>query len=89
MFYKGRGTVDEMEMFCKSKNEPLYEYLSEISKGKIEVIDDLSILPQVNELDKSKLRLFVMGDLVMEKNPLISEYWLRGIKANCSLIFPS
>ena len=89
MFCKGRGTFDDIKIFCKSKHEPLYEYLSEISKGKIEVIDDLSLLPQINELNKSKQSLFIFDDLVMEKNPLISEYWLRGRKANCSLIFLS
>ena len=89
MFCKGRGTFDEMKIFCKSKHEPLYEYLSDISKGTIEIIDDLSLLPQINELNKSKQRLFVFDDLVLDKNPLISEYWLRGRKANCSLIFLS
>ena len=89
MFCKGRRTFDEMKIFCKSKHEPLYEYLSDISKGSIEIIDDLSLLPQINELNKSKQRLFVFGDLVLDKNPLISEYWLRGRKANCSLIFLS
>jgi len=89
MFCKGRGTFDDIKIFCKSKHEPLYEYLSEISKGTIEIIDDLSLLPQINELNKSKQSLFIFDDLVMEKNPLISEYWLRGRKANCSLIFLS
>ena len=89
MFCKGKGTFDEMKIFCKSKHEPLYEYLSEISKGKIEIIDDLSLLPQINELNKSKQHLIIFDDLVLTKNPLISEYWLRGRKANCSLIFLS
>ena len=86
-FCAGKGTFDEIKIFCKSKHEPLYEYLAEASKGMIEVIDDLSKLPQINELDTKKQKLFIMDDLVLETNPLISEYWIRARKKNCSLIY--
>ena len=82
MFCKGRGTFDITKILCKSKHEPLYEYLSEISKGGIEVIDDLSLLPQNNEINKSNQHLLIFDDLVYE-------YWLRGSKVNCTLIFLS
>ena len=53
----------------------------------IEVIDDLSKLPQINELDTKKQKLFIMDDLVLETNPLISEYWIRARKKNWSLMY--
>ena len=72
MFCKGRGTFGEIQIFCKSKHEPLYEYLSDISKGTIQIIDDLSLLPQISELNKSKQRPFVMDDLVFDIRILAS-----------------
>ena len=49
----------------------------------------MSLRPQINELNKSKQRIFVFSDLVLDKKPLIYEYWLRGRKAKCSLFFLS
>ena len=56
MFCKGWGAFDEVKILCKSKHEPLYEYLSDISKGTIEITGALSLLPKINELNKSKQR---------------------------------
>ena len=50
---------DEAQLLCfryitKIENVPLHEYLSVISKGTIEVIDDPSLLSQTNGLSKSE-----------------------------------
>ena len=41
LFCKGKGTYDNIYIFCKCKDEPLYRYLSDKSKGLIEVFENL------------------------------------------------
>ena len=86
-FCAGKGTFDEIILFCKSRYEPLYEYLGEASKGKIVVTEDLSKLPKINECDASSQKLFIFDDMVLDKNPLISEMFIRGRKKGISLAF--
>ena len=87
LFCRGNGTFDEVIIFCKSKHEPLYEYLEEASKGSIVVTEDLSKLPKVNDLDNNTQKLYIFDDLVLDKNPLVSDYFIRGRKKGVSLIF--
>jgi len=44
-FCKGKGTFDSIFIFCKSRDEPLYQFLGDKSKGLIEVHEDLEKLP--------------------------------------------
>jgi hypothetical protein len=37
LFCKGTGTFDNIYIFCKSRDEPLYKYLADTSKELIEV----------------------------------------------------
>jgi hypothetical protein len=87
LFCKGNGTFDEIIIFCKSKQEPLYEYLEEASKGSIVVTEDLSKLPPINDLENNTQKLYIFDDLVLDKNPFINEYWIRGRKKSVSLIY--
>jgi hypothetical protein len=41
LFSKGTGTFDNIYIFCKSRDEPLYRYLADKYKGLIEVYEDL------------------------------------------------
>jgi hypothetical protein len=41
LFCKGTGTFDHIYIFCKSRDEPLYKYLADKSKGLIEVHENL------------------------------------------------
>ena len=86
-FCVGKGTFDEIILFCKCGHEPLYEYLDEASKGSIVVTEDLSKLPPINTLNKKTQKLYIFDDMVLEKNPLISEYFIRGRKMGVSLLF--
>ena len=83
----GNGTYDEIILFCKSRYEPLYEYLEEASKGAIVVTEDLSKLPPLKEMNASTQKLYIFDDLVLDKNPQINEMFIRGRKLGCSLIF--
>jgi hypothetical protein len=43
LFCKGKGTYDNIYIFCKSKDEPIYRYLADKSKSLIEVFENLEI----------------------------------------------
>ena len=91
LFCKGRGTYDNIYIFCKSVDEPLYRYLGDKSKGLIEVHEDLSKLPALNDLNASKQTLIIFDDMVsdIKKHPIISEYFIRGRKRGASIMFLS
>ena len=83
----GSGTYDEIILFCKSRYEPLYEYLAEASKGSIVVTEDLSKLPPIKEMNNNTQKLYIFDDLVLEKHPEIDTLFIRGRKLGVSLIF--
>ena len=91
LFCKGKGTFDSIFIFCKSRDEPLYQFLSDKSKGLIEVHEDLLKLPALNELKPSQQTLIIFDDFItdIKKFPIISEYFIRGRKRGCSLMFLS
>jgi hypothetical protein len=91
LFCKGKGTFDSIFIFCKSRDEPLYQFLSDKSKGLIEVHEDLLKLPALNELNPSQQTLLIFDDFItdIKKFPIISEYFIRGRKRGCSLMFLS
>lgn len=88
-FCKGKGTFHDIMIFCKSRDEPLYKYLSDTTQGQIKIEEDLRNLPQINTLNKKEPSCIVFDDLVLDKNPLIPEYFIRCRKQNCSVIFLS
>ena len=57
LFCRGKGTFDQIHIFCKSKDEPLYRFLNDKSKGLIEVHEDLEKLPPLNELKPNEQTL--------------------------------
>ena len=89
LFCKGRGTYDNIYIFCKCKDEPLYRYLADKSKGLIEVFENLEKLPALNDLNACKQTLIIFDDMVtdIKKHPKISEYFIRGRKKSCSIMF--
>ena len=91
LFCKGTGTYDAIYIFCKSVDEPLYRYLGDKSKGLIEVYEDLSKLPAINDLKASKQTLIIFDDMVtdIKKHPIISEWFIRGRKRGASIMFLS
>ena len=91
LFCKGSGTFENIKIFTKQKDEPLYRYLNDETKGAISIKEGCDKLPPINDLDKNKQSLFIFDDLILDikKNPLISEYYIRARKKNCSVIFLS
>jgi len=92
LFCKGKeGTFDNIYIFCKSRDEPLYQFLGDKSKGLIEVHESLEKLPALNDLKPSEQTLIIFDDFItdIKKFPIISEYFIRGRKRGCSLMFLS
>jgi hypothetical protein len=91
LFCKGKGTYDNTYVFCKSMDEPLYLFLNEKSKGLIEVYEDLSKLPALNDLSPTKQTLIIFDDFItsLKTHPIINEYYIRGRKRGCSIMFLS
>jgi len=91
LFCKGKGTFDNIYIFCKCKDEPLYKYLADKSKGTIEVHEDLKDLPAINDLNQCKQTLIIFDDFVtsIKQHSTIQEYFIRGRKRNCSIMYLS
>ena len=91
LFCKGKGTYDNIYIFCKCKDEPLYRYLADKSKGLIEVFENLEKLPALNDLNACKQTLLIFDDMVtdIKKHPIISEWFIRGRKRGASIMFLS
>ena len=90
-FCKGRGTYDNIYIFCKCKDEPLYRYFADKSKGTIEVFETMEKLPALNDLNACKQTLIIFDDMVtdIKKHPIISEWFIRGRKRGASIMFLS
>jgi len=90
LFSKGEGTFSTIELFCRCKDEPLYQFLSDKTKGAIKIYEDLTELKNINTYDKTENHLVVFDDLVLTKDQSkISEFFLRGRKQGISLIYLS
>jgi len=91
LFCKGKGTNDSIFIFCKSRDEPLYQFLGDKSKGLIEIHEDLEKLPALNDLKPSEQTLIIFDDMVLDikKHNTIQEYYVRGRKRGASVMFLS
>ena len=76
---------------CKSVDEPLYRFLNDKSKGLIEVYENLEKLPALNDINPCKQTLIIFDDFItsIKTHPIISEYFIRGRKKSCSIMFLS
>jgi len=87
---KTSGTFENIYIFCRCKEEPLYNYLeSKIPEGLffIEVSDENDITP-LNDLERNSLIVF--DDLVLlKRQDKIGEYFIRSRKFNDTCIFLS
>jgi hypothetical protein len=93
LIYNMPDTFEEIIICCKSKAEPLYEYLEDkFKKDKSVKIMEFGKdgLPDIDKFDKETQRLLVFDDLVNEKDQKqICEAFIRGRKKMCSLIYLS
>jgi len=90
LFSKPQGTFSTITIITRNKNEPLYNYLEDVSKGNIVIKEGLQNLNDLDKYDKQVNHLVVIDDMVLEKNqtPII-EYFIRARKQNVSIIYIS
>ena len=91
LFCKGKGTCDEIHIFCKCEDEALYRLLGDKSKGLIEIHEDLLKLKPINEFKPHEQTLLIFYDFItdVKKQPVISEIFIRGRKKGISTMFLS
>ena len=91
LIYNMPDTFEEIIICCKSKAEPIYEFLEDKYKKNKEVkIMEFGKdgLPDIDKMDKEQQRLIVLDDLVNEKDQKqICEMYIRARKKNCSLCY--
>jgi hypothetical protein len=91
LFCKKTGTFDNIYIFFKCKDEPLFCYLADKSKETIEVHRNLEKLPALNDLNACKQTLIIFDDFIsdLKKRPILSEYFIRGRKKSAFIMFLS
>jgi len=91
LFCKGRGIYDEIHIFCKSKDEALYRFLCDKSRGLIEVHEILLKLKPINEYKQHEQTLLTFDDMIndLKSFPVIFEIYTRGRKRGISTMFLS
>ena len=91
LFCNGKGTFDEIHIFCKCKDEALYRFLSDKSKGLIEIHEDLLKLKPINEFKPHEQTLLIFDDMVLDvkNHSTIQEIYVRGRKRGVSVMFLS
>ena len=89
-FSKGKGTFNSIHLICRSKCEPLYEYLEDRTKKKVKILEGVESIPDINSFDKDLQHLVIFDDLVLEKNQQkITEFYIRGRKKGISICYLS
>jgi hypothetical protein len=89
LFSDGKGTFNDITIITRNKDEPLYNYLSELS-DQIRIVEGLSNTPELDKMDKDEQHLVVWDDLVLSKDlTKVENYYLRARKFGCSVIFLS
>ena len=77
---RGVGTFKNVYVFCKSDDEPIYNYMKSLSP-QIHIYEGLSKLDFKKFEEKGEQNLVVFDDLVLEKNQrLIEQLYIRGRK---------
>ena len=85
------SNFDNIDIFCKSRDKPLYKYLADKSKGSIEVHEILLKLPPINDLKPCNQTIIIFDYYIsdLKKYPIISENFIRGRKKSASILFLS
>lgn len=90
LFSKGDGTFQDITILTRNKDEPLYKWLEDETKGRIIIKEGLHNAPKLDDMDKKENHLVIWDDLVLSKDlSSVEQYYIRARKLNCSCIFLS
>lgn len=87
---KMNNTFEHLIICCKSRDEPLYELLTEkLSKDVLKFYENGEV-PNINDLGDIGQSLIIFDDLVLKKKQEdISEFFIRGRKKDLSMMYLS
>ena len=89
--HRSPDTWNKIIVCCKSRAEPLYEYLEQKIGNLIEFYEGIDNIPELDTInsDGSKEQtLVIFDDLVNEtKQQIIEDYFIRGRKKKCSMFY--
>lgn len=89
MFSCGEGTFQSIHIITRNRDEPLYRWLM-AQCPQISITEGLETTPELDKFDKKVNHLVVFDDLVLSKDlSKVEQYWIRGRKLSCSVIFIS
>ena len=87
------GTFESIFYITKNKDEPLLNYLEDkLGKKGLKITEGLSTVPDLDKIDKESNTLIILDDLVNEplkEQKIISDYFIRCRKRNCSICYIS
>lgn len=88
-FSKPKGTFADIWIITKNKDEPLYNYLEDLSED-IHILEGVESIPKMDDFDKYDNHLVVFDDLVLEKNQKpIEDYFIRSRKFGITCVYLS
>lgn len=80
------GTFEKIVIVLKNAEEPLYNLLKKIIP-ETEILEDK--VPPFEDFEGFGSSLLVFDDMILSKNPLISEYFIRGRKMGITICYLS
>jgi hypothetical protein len=87
------GTFESIFYITKNKDEPLLNFLEDKLGNKgLKITEGLASVPDLDKIDKESNTLIILDDLVNEpkkEQKIISDYYIRCRKRNCSIVYIS
>lgn len=87
------GTFESIFYITKNKDEPLLNFLEDkLGKKGLKITEGLASVPDLDKIDKESNTLIILDDLVNEpkkEQKIISDYYIRCRKRNCSIVYIS
>lgn len=82
VIHRMSNTFEKIVICCKSKAEPLYEFLeTKIPKEQLEIYEGIENVPHIDKYKNTGQMLIIFDDLVLDKNQSgIEQYFIRGRK---------
>ena len=81
LIHRMSKTFENIVICCKSKSEPLYEFLEHELKDRIQIYEGIENIPDVDDFKQEGQTLIIFDDLVLDKKQgSIEQYFIRGRK---------
>lgn len=83
-----KGTFSSITIVCAERDEPIYNFI--VAKNpQVNIVEGIRNTPLLKDLDPKENHLVVFDDMVTGNQEIISDYYMRARKRNCTVIFLS